>query len=321
MKIIAGRHPRKIAFFRSAFLALLCAAYVGCRTPSDDAIAAATTLANTPQVAPVTFKVTISPDRRRISFVPILRNFGFDDTKKAFAVRMSVTGRSVQIPGSPSAPAVTRQNQIIIPSSAVLTGHHGVDFGGHEVEGPPIVEGMPYDPMATYDVTIVVDAQKTAFGGANEAINTFTWTGVIGSAKDPIFIADQTIPGLPDEATEWRCNDVPVPDDVWGFRFPISVHPSSSSVCLQTALGGPFYIQQFRRVPVDDAVCARGVGPPVSAPCEMEGWRLCRDPGPLHRGNPPGTSLDFKDKTLPCPRVTTGPNGCAPCLTIKFTPH
>jgi hypothetical protein len=306
---------------RSIFLALLCAACAGCQTPGDDAIVASTALTNAPQVAPVTFKVTISPDRRRISFIPILRNFGFDDAKKAFEVRMSVTRGSVQIPGSPPTPTVTRENQIIIPDSTVLTGHHGADFGGLEVEGPPTIEGVSYDPLATYDVTIVVDGQKTAFGGANEAISTFTWTGVIGDRQDPIFIANKAIPGLPGDATGWRCNDVPVPDDVWGFRFPISVHPSSSSVCLQTALGGPFYIQQFRRVPVDDAVCARRAGKPVSPPFDMEGWRVCRDPGPLNRGNPPGTSPDFRDKALPCPKVTTGPNGCAPCLAVKFTPH
>ena len=299
---------------RFAFLVLLCAACAGSRTTSDEMIAA-----NAPQVALVTFKVMISPDRRYISFIPILRNFGFDDAKQAFEVRMSVTRTSPQAPGSAPKSAVTQREEIIIPGSTVLTGHHGADVGGLEVQGPPMVGGMPYDPLAIYDVTIIVDEQRTAFGGANEAVSTLTWTGVIGAAQDPTFIADKTIPGLPDDATGWRCNDVPVPDDVWGFRFPNSVHPSSNSVCLQTALGGPFYIQQFRRVPVDDAVCTRGAGQPANPPCVMEGWRVCRDPGPLNRGNPPGTSPDFKDKPLPCPKVTTGPNGCAPCLTIKRT--
>jgi len=308
-----------IVFFRSMLLALLCAACTGCQTAGDGAIAIAVTSTKAPQVAPVTFKVVISPDRSRISFIPILRNFGFDDAKQAFQVRMSVTRRNAPIPGSSPAATATRQNQITIPASTVLAGHHGADAGGPEVEGPPIVEGMPYDPRAKYDVTIIVDEQGIAFGRANEAINTFTWTGVIGARQDSIFVADQTIPGLPDDATGWHCNDVPVPDDVWGFRFPNSVHPSSSSVCVQTALGGPFYIQQFRRVPVDDAVCTRGAGRPAAPPCDMEGWRVCRDPGPMNRGNPPGTSADFRDKPLPCPKVTTGPNGCAPCLAIKFS--
>jgi len=306
---------------QSIFLALLCAVGMGCQTTSDGVIAAVTALANAPQIAPVTFKVTISTDRRYISFIPILRNFGFDDAKQAFDVRMSVTRTSPQAPGLAPKSAVTQREGIIIPGSTVLTGHHGADVGGLEVQGPPMVGGMPYDPLAIYDVTIIVDEQRTAFGGANEAVSSFAWTGVIGASRDSIFIANQAISDLPDDATGWRCNDVPVPDDVWGFRFPNSVHPNSNSVCLQTALGGPFYIQQFRRLSVDDAVCTRGAGPPAKPPCEMEGWRVCRDPGPLNRGNPPGASPEFKDKPLPCPKVTTGPNGCAPCLTIKRTTH
>lgn len=300
---------------RSVFLVLLCAACAGGHAAREDA------LTNAPQVAPVTFKVRFSSDRGNISFFPILRNFGFDDTSQPFEVSMIVITIGGGIPGSTSSPTITRQQRIVIPASSVLTGHHGADVGGPEVEGPAIVEGVPYDPLATYEVTIVVDGQGAAFGGGNAAIGTFTWRGVIGDRQDPIFIADKTIPSLADDARGWHCNDEPLPDDVWGFRFPSSVHPDSSSVCLQTALGGPFYIQQFRSVPVDDPVCLRRASRPVKPPCDMEGWRVCRDPGPLNRGNPPGTSPDFKNKALPCPKVTTGPNGCAPCLTIKFAPR